>query len=148
VLKAAGIRHALVNSGGSTIGAIGAPPGFDGWPVDLGASVSGRRTMLLCDGAISTSQQRLRHLPFGPGHFGDIIDPDGKAPIESESIVSVVTAGATSADALSTTLLLMPPSEGKKLLAEFSPASALWISSEGDLQDIYLPLRLRLTDVR
>ena len=37
VLKAAGIRHALVNAGGSSIAAIGAPPGTKGWPVRLGA---------------------------------------------------------------------------------------------------------------
>lgn len=148
VLRSAGIRHAVVNAGGSTIGAIGAPPGLDGWPIELGASVSGRRTMLLRDGAISTSQQRLRHLPFGPGEFGEIIDPQRQAPIESETMVSVMTASATSADALSTTLLMLPVQEGKKLLAQFTSVSALWISPAGELQDSYLPLRLRLTDLR
>jgi thiamine biosynthesis lipoprotein len=148
VLGSAGVRHAVVNAGGSTIGAIGAPPGFDGWPIDLGASVSGHTTMLLRDGAISTSQQHLRRLPFGPGEFGEIIDPQRKAPAESETMVSVMTASATSADALSTTLLLLPVREGKKMLAQFTSVSALWISPAGELQDSYFPSRLTLANLR
>ena len=148
VLRRAGIRHAVVNAGGSTIGAIGAPPGLEGWPIDLGASVSGHRTMLLREGAVSTSQQRLRRLPFGPGEFGEIIDPHRQAPIESETMVSVMTASATSADALSTTLLMLPVQEGKNLLAQFTSVSALWISPSGEVQDSYLPSRLTLADRR
>ena len=148
VLASAGIRHAVVNAGGSTIGAIGAPPGFDGWPVELGASVSGHRTLLLRDGAVSTSQQRLRRLLFAPGAFGEIIDPQREAPADHETIVSVMTASATRADALSTTLLFLPVQAGKTLLAQCSPVSALWMSPAGELQDAYLPSRLSLADVR
>lgn len=148
VLASAGIRHAVVNAGASTIGAIGAPPNLDGWPVELGARVSGHRTLLLRDGAISTSQQRLRQLPFAPGAFGEIIDPGREAPTAHETMISVITPSATSADALSTALLLMTAQAGKQLLAQFSPASALWISSAGELQDSHLPFRLRLVDLQ
>lgn len=148
VLASAGIRHAVVNAGGSTIVAIGAPPGLDGWPVELGARVSGHRTLLLRDEAVSTSQQRLRRLPFAPGAFGEIIDPWRGAPIEHETSISVVTTSATSADALSTTLLLLPVQDGKRLLAQFSPASALWISPAGELRDSFRPTRLRLADLQ
>jgi thiamine biosynthesis lipoprotein len=148
VLRSAGIHDAVVNAGGSTIRAIGAPPGLGGWPVDLGARVSGSRTLLLRDGAISTSQQRLRRLPFGPAEFGEIIDPQQQAPIHSERIVSVMMTSGTSADALSTTLLMLPVQEGKKLLARFTPVSALWISPAGELQDSYLPYRLELANLQ
>jgi thiamine biosynthesis lipoprotein len=146
VLQSAGIRHAAVNAGGSTIGAIGSPPGSDGWPVDLGARVAGRSTLWLRDGAISTSQQRLRRLPFTPGEFGEIIDPGRGAPAPHETIVSVITPSATRADALSTTLLLLPVEDGKTLLAQFSPASALWMSPTGELQDSFRPSGLRLSN--
>jgi thiamine biosynthesis lipoprotein len=144
VLEAAGVRHAIVNGGGSTMAAIGAPPGFDGWPVELGAAVAGRRTLLLRDEAISTSQQHLRHLPFAPGAFGEIIDPRREAPLEAQTIVSVVTDDATRADALSTTLLLMPVAEGERLLERFAPASALWISPAGALQHAFRTSQLTL----
>jgi thiamine biosynthesis lipoprotein len=147
VLHSAGIRDAVVNAGGSTIGAIGAPPGSDGWPIDLGTQVSGHRALRLRDGAISTSQQHLRRLPFGSGAFGEIIDPRRGAPASHDIVVSVVTPNATRADALSTTLLLMPVQDGKALLAQFSSVSALWVSAKGELRDSFRPSRLRLGDL-
>jgi thiamine biosynthesis lipoprotein len=148
VLASAGIRHAVVNAGGSTIGAIGAPPGLHGWPVDLGTLVSGHRTVLLRDRAISTSQQRLRMLPLADGRFGEIIDPRREAPVPRDATVSVVTASATRADAMSTTLLVLPIDEGKTLLGWFPGVSALWISPGGDLLDSYFAAGLELADVR
>ncbi len=148
VLRSAGIRHATVNAGGSSIGAIGAPPGLDGWPVELGAGVSGHRTVLLRDEALSTSQQRLQRLVFAPGAFGEIIEPGREAPLDSDMTVSVVTPSATDADALSTTLLMLPREEGKALLERFPRAAALWMSPAGDLLDSFHPSRLRLADLR
>lgn len=128
--------------------AIGAPPGLDGWPIDLGTSLDRHRTMLLRDGAVSTSQQRLRRLLFEPGQFGEIIDTQREAPLARETMVSVMTPRAARADALSTTLLLLPVQAGKRLLGQCSPVSALWISPTGELQDSYRPSRLRLADPR
>jgi len=146
VLRSAGARHAVVNAGGSTIGAIGAPPGSDGWPVDLGASVSGHRALRLRNSAISTSQQRLRPFPFAAGGFGEIIDPRRRAPAPHETMVCVIAPSATIADALSTALVLVPAQAGKEMLARFPSVSALWISPTGELQDAFRPSRLRLAD--
>lgn len=145
VLKVAGIRHALINAGSSSIAAIGAPPGRAGWPVRLGASVSGRTTLLLRDASISTSQQNV--LPFASeaGSFGEILDPRTGAPAESPAAVSVVGASATVSDALSTTLLMLSTDESRKLLEQFADVSALWISA-GELQSSYRPARLLLSD--
>jgi thiamine biosynthesis lipoprotein len=147
VLASAGVRHAVVNAGGSTIGAIGAPPGLDGWPIDLGAGVPGRRAFRLRDGAVSTSQQRLRHLPFEAGTFGEVIDPGRAAPAPHEMSVSVVTPSATSADALSTALLLLPVADGKRLLARFPSTSALWLSRRGEMLDAFHASQLELASV-
>jgi FAD:protein FMN transferase len=134
VLVAAGIRHALVNAGGSTIAGMGRAPGHDGWPVELAASVEGRR-MLLRDEAMSTSQQALSRLPFARGEFGEIIDPGQRAPVATGAIVSVLAPTATEADAWSTTLLLSGIEEGKALLAPHPSVSAFWMSPDGELQD-------------
>jgi thiamine biosynthesis lipoprotein ApbE len=45
--------------------------------------------------------------------------------------VTVIAASGTIADALSTTLLLMPVEEGKQLLRAFPDASAWWLSAAG-----------------
>ncbi len=148
ILKAAGIRDALVNAGSSSIASVGAPPGLDGWPVAIGAHVSGRDTMLLRNASISTSQQNASFLPFVSGTFGDIIDPQAAAPVEGQAIVSVVAPQATASDALSTTLLMLPQRDGAALLTQFDHVSAFWISMKGDLQSAYGISDLQLSESR
>jgi thiamine biosynthesis lipoprotein len=148
VLKAAGIRRALINAGGSSIGAIGAPPRLNGWPVRVGARVSGREILLLQDGSMSTSQQNLVDHVFEPSQFGEILDPQAGAPIQGRGSVSVVAPSATVSDALSTTLLLLSAEEGVRLLAGFPQVSALWISFDGKLTAAYRESQLQLTDSR
>jgi thiamine biosynthesis lipoprotein len=108
VLKSAGIRHAVVNAGSSSIASIGSPPGGKGWPVRLGASASGKE-LLLRDASLSTSEQN-----------GEIIDPHTAAPTSSQVTVTVMASSAALADALSTTLLMMSIDEGAKLLDQFA----------------------------
>jgi thiamine biosynthesis lipoprotein len=148
ILKTQGIENALVNAGGSTMAALGAPPGREGWPVRLGAAIGGRSTLLLRDSAISTSQQLLATLPLETQGFGEIMDPDRGAPLQDRVSITVVTGNATTADALSTTLLLTPMAEGAKLLEHFPDAAAVWASATGTLQGEYRASRLRLADPR
>jgi len=132
VLKSEGIRHALVNAGGSSIGAIGAPPGGDGWPVDLGGEPPGRKPLLLRDESVSTSQQNLVSRAFAAGTFGHIIDPRIGSPVREDNAVSVVARSATVSDALSTALLMYSRDEARTLLAHFPDASVIWISRTGE----------------
>jgi thiamine biosynthesis lipoprotein len=133
VLKSRGIRHALVNAGGSSIAAIGHPPGQRGWPValDLGQPAA----VLLTDGAISTSQQAVRSTRAGPA--GDIIDPRTGAPAGYPGRVSVTAASATLSDALSTTLILLPPEAAVLLLEGFDGVSAMWFAADGRQEAAY-----------
>jgi thiamine biosynthesis lipoprotein len=146
VLRAAGIRHALVNAGASSIASIGAPPGRDGWPVRLEASVAGSRVLLLRDASMSTSQQQLVPLGLEAGNVGTIVDPQAGAPTQNRMTVSVVAPSATTSDALSTTLVLLTIEEGSKLLAQFADVSALWITPAGTLQASYREAGLQLSD--
>lgn len=146
VLQAAGVRHALVNAGGSTIGSLGAPPDAEGWPVRLGESLADR-TVVLRDNSISTSQQNLVSLTFAGGEFGEIIDPQRRAPASQRTAISVVTPDATTADALSTTLVTMTPDEGRALLGQFTNVAAFWISPAGVVQT-YRASAIELADHR
>ena len=139
LLNAAGIRHAVVNAGSSSIAALGAPPGRDGWPVRLNAPVSGQRMLLLRDGSISTSEQ---------SPLGEIVDPDRRSPADSRLSVSVVAPTAMLSDALDTTLLMLSTGDGVKLLDQFPGVSALWISEDGELRSSYGTSRLNLSDAR
>jgi thiamine biosynthesis lipoprotein len=148
VLQKAGVRHAVVNAGGSTIAAIGAPPGERGWPVQLVATLPGGRTLLLRDASISTSEHSLTSFAFETGLFGEIIDPQQQGPSSRRGTVSVVTDDATTADALSTTLLLMSHEEGRRMLEQFPNTSALWISAARKLDAAYRASELTLAHHR
>jgi thiamine biosynthesis lipoprotein len=125
LLRSEGIRHALVNAGGSSIGAIGAPPGRSGWPVHVGPDQAGGRS-------ISTSQQNLLPDVIARGTFGDIIDPRIGSPVREHLAVSVVARSATLSDALSTALLMYSVDDARALLAHFPDASAIWMSPAGE----------------
>jgi FAD:protein FMN transferase len=133
MLKSEGIRHALVNAGGSSITAFGAPPGTTGWQVTVGT----RKVLLLRDRSMSTSQQS-----------GEILDPRTGSPAHTTMAVSVLTRNGTAADALSTTLVIVPIAEGMKLLDQFPDASAFWISAGGDVHAAYGESRIALADSR
>ena len=143
ILKSSGVEHAIVNAGGSSIAAIGAPPGKKGWPVSLG--VPGGKRLFLRDNSVSTSQQNPT-LPPGDGLLGEIVDPATKAPTQNSMAVTVIATSATTSDALSTTLLLLTLDEGIKLLAEFPAASVLWFSSSGRLMAQHGQPRLQVEE--
>jgi thiamine biosynthesis lipoprotein len=136
VLRSAGIQAALINGGGSSIGTIGAPPGREGWPVQIGPA-SANRTLLLRDRTLSTSQQNLVALPFAPGAFGDIVDPHSGVPADSRITIGVVAGSATLGDALSTTLVILTAPDGTRLLEQFGDVSAVWLSEAGELTHVY-----------
>jgi thiamine biosynthesis lipoprotein len=130
ILAEAGIAHAVVNAGQSSIAAIGHPPGREGWLVTAGPAGSGLGEIELRDSSVSTSRQA--RVPVGGERgYGGIIDPARGRPVESSTMVVVRAASATEADALSTTLMLLAVEEGKRLLAGFPRASALWIAADG-----------------
>lgn len=146
VLQASGVRHALVNAGGSSIGSIGAPPDAEGWPVRLRENAADH-TVLLRNNSISTSQQDLVSLTFAGGQFGHIIDPQRGAPALQRTAISVVAPDATTADALSTALVTMTPDEGRALLEQFSNVAAFWISPAGVVRT-YRTSAIELADHR
>jgi thiamine biosynthesis lipoprotein len=133
ILRSAGIRHAMINAGGSSIMATGDPPNRKGWPVLLGQSV-----LLLSGNSVSTSQQD----PATP--YGDIVDPLRGAPVEGRMHVSVIGPSATVADALSTTLVMLPVEEGRQLAEQFPEVSAVWISPAGQVHAAFRASRLDL----
>jgi thiamine biosynthesis lipoprotein len=79
ILKAAGITSALVHAGMSTINALGAPPGQDGWEIKVRSPLAkdvAVLTVRLKDESLSTSAtyEKGRH----------IIDPRTRRPAETK----------------------------------------------------------------
>ena len=136
MLRSSGIRNALINSGGSTILAMGAPPGQPGWLVHLrDPSRKVDPYVILKDQSVSTSEQTAVSL-LGPESAGHIIDPATERPVETQFAVSVITSSGTPSDGLSTTLLLLGPKLGKPLVDGMSNVSAIWLSPKAELETV------------
>ena len=136
VLRSLGIRDALVNAGGSTIFAMGSPPGEKGWLIHLrDPSNEMDPQVMLKDESVSTSEQTAPSL-LGNDSPGHIIDPDTGTPLKTVFAVSAVSKTATESDALSTTLLLLGPTKGRPLIKSMGNVSVVWISHEARVETV------------
>jgi FAD:protein FMN transferase len=128
VLRKQGIRNALINAGGSTLLAMGAPPGKRAWLLHLrDPSAKLDPQVMLRDESVSTSEQTPPSV-LGKESAGHIIDPATGMPLRTDFAVSVTAKTGTESDALSTSLLLVGPENGKVLASHFGNISAVWIS--------------------
>lgn len=103
VLREAGVECALLHAGTSTVVAIGAPPGLDGWQVALGPQ-RGAPVVRLRDQALSVSAQHGRTNDAGAGH---VLDPRTGEPVGGGGLAAVIASQGRDADAWSTALLVL-----------------------------------------
>jgi FAD:protein FMN transferase len=132
ILRESGLKAALIDAGGSTIYALGSPPGKAAWLVHM-RDPSGHvdPTVMLSDESISTSEQS-RPSFVAESSAGHIIDPRTGHPLRTPFATSVVANTATASDALSTTLLLMGPQQGDRLVRKLPDVAAIWIAADGE----------------
>ena len=129
ILRARGVKAALVSGGGSTIYALGAPEGHEGWPVGVGHGADttdpNERRLILRDLALSIS---------GPEFQGEhILDPrTGFPPRGACQGAWSLNPSATVADALSTAFLVQREDEIEAICRKFGDVGAiLLVESEG-----------------
>jgi thiamine biosynthesis lipoprotein len=105
-LRRAGVRHALLSAGRSSILAIGGAG--RGWPVDV---VTPRRERPLArvwlrDAALGTSGAGEQFVVVDGRRYGHVLDPRTGCPADGVLSATVVCAGAADGDALSTAFLV------------------------------------------
>ena len=115
LLRAAGVEHALLDLGQSSIQAIGAKPDGSPWRVGIqdpaGDSYLG--VLEIADQAVGTSGSYQRYFEQDGVRYCHIIDPATAAPAQSGlASVTVVSPTGDRADALSTALFVMGLEEG------------------------------------
>jgi FAD:protein FMN transferase len=144
VLRAAGIKNALLDAGQSSIYGMGVPPGKKAWEVHL-RDPSNRvdPVVMLRDNSASTSEQTASSL-LGNENAGHIIDPANGKPLETKYAFSIVAKTGTASDALSTTLLLVGPEKGKTIVQKIPDAAAIWVAADGETQTVSTGPEIRL----
>jgi thiamine biosynthesis lipoprotein len=93
ILKANGIHSALISAGGSSIYALGAPPGEKGWRLRIRHPLKHEETIeevVLRDESMSTSGSYEKFFRVGRTTYSHILDPRTGYPAQGTLSVSVV----------------------------------------------------------
>lgn len=93
LLRRDGIRAAFISAGGSSIYALGAPPGEDGWPIKLndgGRSSIPAAAVCLRDQSLSTSGSYEKFFVADGKRWSHIMDPRTGNPATGMLSVSVI----------------------------------------------------------
>jgi len=111
VLRALGVEAALVSAGGSTLYALGCPPGRPGWRIGIKNPADLQRPLALvdlCGSSLSTSGVSEKSVQVGSHRYSHIFDPRTGEPVEGMCQVTVVAPRATESDALTKAAFILP----------------------------------------
>ena len=131
ILRSEHISAALLSAGSSTIYALGAPPGKEGWKIQVPALGDGKNVLssvVLRDTALSTANCSEKHFIENHHMYCHIMDPHTLQPVEGMLQVTVIDSSATDSDALSNVLFVSNLEERTDLLQDLSRDSALILS--------------------
>ncbi|HEU4891901.1 MAG TPA: FAD:protein FMN transferase [Vicinamibacterales bacterium] len=137
VLCAAGVRHALLSAGGSSIVALGGRG--DGWVVDIVSPLRPGRpiaTLLVRNAALGTSGAGEQFVVQDGRRYGHVIDPRTGWPVDGTLSASVVTSDAARADALSTAFLVGGLDLARRYCSEHPDVLALITPDDGSERTI------------
>lgn len=106
-----GIRSALLHGGGSSVLAMGTPPGHPrGWAVAVRHPWDETHTLgtvWLADQALGTSAATYQHFEYNGRKLGHLLDPRTGWPAGGTASASCVAPTAATADALSTAFFVL-----------------------------------------
>jgi len=134
VLSQMGIEHALVDAGGD-MATIGAKPEGEPWNVGLVNPDDTSQSLAafqFADKAIATSGNYQRYFnPEKTAHH--IINPKTGYSANECISVTIIAEGATQADALATSVFVMGPAEGMKLVESLGDVECLIVDAERNI---------------
>jgi thiamine biosynthesis lipoprotein len=130
------LRGALINIGGD-IHVWGAAPAGGAWrvavanPRDHADNAVPLTRLVLHGGAVSSSGDYERGFTVGGRHYSHIIDPRTGYPADQVIGVTVIARENATANALATTLSVLAPDQGIRLVQRVPGAAALLITAAG-----------------
>ncbi|SEG72227.1 thiamine biosynthesis lipoprotein [Bryocella elongata] len=130
------VPAAMISAGGSTIYALGAPPGEPGWKIVVPGPLPSNATLssiYLRDTSLSSSDCSQKNFVANGHLYCHIMDPRTLRPVEGRVQVTIIDPSATASDALSNVLFVDNPDESLRVLQHDAPeARALVVSSTTD----------------
>jgi thiamine biosynthesis lipoprotein len=142
VLRERGVKHALIDAGGNIV-AVGSRPDGTPWHIGIrdprGSSPTDTigPVVEVSDAAVVTSGDYERFFIAEGQRYHHIFDPKTGMPANLAESVTIVAPNSLDADALSTAVFVLGPSEGLKILEGLEGVSAMVVDSRGQL--VYSP---------
>jgi FAD:protein FMN transferase len=134
ILRTLGVSAALLSAGGSSIYALGAPPGENGWKIRVPAADRQRviSSVTLRDCSLSTANLTEKHFTAEGKLYGSIMNPRTLHPVEGVTQVTVISSSATDSDVMSNVLFVLDAESRRALLANRYQESALVLCNAGE----------------
>ncbi len=133
MLRRWGVTSALLHGGGSSVLAIGHPPGEPrGWTVAVKhpSGVGTLGTVYVNDCGFGTSAATFQFFEYGGKRYGHVIDPRSGVPAAGTASASALAPTAAEADALSTAFFVRGVGAARAYITP-RPALAALILPEG-----------------
>ncbi len=137
-----GVGSALLHGGGSSVRALGTPPGHPrGWPVAVthpsGTGTLG--TVYLRDQGMGTSAATFQFFELDGRRYGHVIDPRTGSPAAGTESASVVAPTAAQADALSTAFFVQGADAATEYIQPRPTLLALMLRSDRPTAETITP---------
>jgi thiamine biosynthesis lipoprotein len=139
VLKRRGIRSALVSAGGSTVFAIGTPPGRTAWNIAVKNPDDPAKPfpfVSLRDTSLSTSGVSERAVQAGAHRYSHLFDPRSGDPVEHMCQATVVAPTGTASDALTKAAFVLPRETVRRLFQRQHDVHALRVERDCGVQRV------------
>jgi thiamine biosynthesis lipoprotein len=134
VLRACGIRQALV-AGGGDMAASGPPPGQKGWriqvaPLDM-TNAPPARFVRLANAGLATSGDAFQRLEIDGQRYSHIVNPKTGIGLTDHSLVTIIAPDGLTADGLATAVSVLGPQAGLKLVQRTRGGAAHIVRAPG-----------------
>jgi thiamine biosynthesis lipoprotein len=129
VLKQRGVTSALISAGGSTIYALGAPPGKPAWEIEVQDPVERDKIatrVQLKDRALSVSGSYEKFFELNGKRYSHIMDPRTGLPVQGVLSVTVITRDGLSGDALDNVFYVSGAERGRASMKNFSASEVIY----------------------
>jgi FAD:protein FMN transferase len=127
-MKPFGIDRALVAAGGD-IAVHGAPPGTEGWKIDIAPlpGTKDKRRLLLKDAAVSTSGDAEQFAVIDGVRYSHIVDPRTGLGLTGQRSVTVIARKGIDSDSLTKVASVLAPDKALKLMEALEGVETLII---------------------
>jgi thiamine biosynthesis lipoprotein len=133
MLKQYGVASALVSAGGSTIYAMGAPPGKPAWEVEVQDPVDQKKiamTVRLKDRALSVSGSYEKFFELDGVRYSHVMDPRTGRPVQGVLSIAVITETGAAGDALDNVFYVLGVERSRAWLNKFLASEVIFFLPE------------------